>query len=296
MNRWWIYQKERFPLLAHGPLIAAFSACAVAFSSLLRDAPPPDPRMFLTAFGVCLLMFLQLRIADEFKDAEEDARWRSYRPVPRGLVKLSELRVLFIIAALIQSALVWALDPRLFIVLGIAWAYLGLMSVEFFCRDWLKKRPVVYLVSHMGIMPLVDFFGTACEWLPRTGAAPSGLGWFLTASFFNGVVIEIGRKLRQPADEEEGVETYSRLWGKAGGAAVWVAALAGTLVCAVMAAGAINFMMPVAVSLALVFGSALAILPAYLRGGLAGKKIEMLSAVWTLVLYLMLGLVPLFIP
>ena len=39
MNRWWIYQKERFPLLAHGPLIFAFSACAVAFSSLLRGAP-----------------------------------------------------------------------------------------------------------------------------------------------------------------------------------------------------------------------------------------------------------------
>jgi hypothetical protein len=73
MNRWWIYQKERFPLLAHGPLIAAFSACAVSFSSLLRGAPAPDARMFLTAFGVCLLMFLQLRIADEFKDAAEDA-------------------------------------------------------------------------------------------------------------------------------------------------------------------------------------------------------------------------------
>jgi len=295
MNRWWIYQKERFPLLAHGPLIAAFSACAVAFSSLLRDAPPPDPRMFLTAFGVCLLMFLQLRIADEFKDADEDARWRPYRPVPRGLVKLSELRLLFIIAALIQSALVWALDPRLFIVLGIAWAYLGLMSVEFFCRDWLKKRPLVYLVSHMGIMPLVDFFGTACEWLPRTGAAPSGLGWFLAASFFNGVVIEIGRKLRQPADEEEGVETYSRLWGRAGGVMVWAAALACTLVCAVMAAGAIGFNMPVAGSLGIVFISALAIIPSYLRGILAGKKIEMLSAVWTLVLYLMLGLVPMFL-
>lgn len=293
MNRWWIYQNERFPLLAHGPLIAAFSACAVAFSSLLRGAPAPTAQMFLTAFGVCLLMFLQLRIADEFKDADEDARWRPYRPVPRGLVKLSELRVVFILAALIQSALVLLLDARLFIVLGIAWAYLGLMCVEFFCRDWLKKRPVVYLVSHMGIMPLVDFFGTACEWLPRAGAAPSGLGWFLAASFFNGVVIETGRKLRQPADEEEGVETYSRLWGKAGGAAVWVAALVCTMACAVMAASAIGFMMPVAVALGVVFVLALAVLPAYLRGGLPGKKIEAVSALWTLALYLMLGLVPL---
>ncbi len=293
MKRWWIYQRERFPLMAHGPLIAAFSACAVAFSSLLRGAPPPDAGMFLTAFGVCLLMFLQLRIADEFKDAEEDARWRPYRPVPRGLVKLSELRVLFILAALVQSLLVVFLDVRLFIVLGVAWLYLGLMCVEFFARDWLQKRPVVYLISHMGIMPLVDFFGTACEWLPRSGVAPSGLGWFLASSFTNGIVIEIGRKLRQPADEEDGVETYSRLWGKRGGAMVWAGSIVVTLICAVMAASAIGFMVPVGIALGVMMVVSLFMLPGYLRGSLHGKKLESASALWTLTLYLMLGLVPL---
>lgn len=295
MKRWWIYQKERFPLLAHGPLIAAFSACAVAFSSLLRDAPPPGLQMYLTAFGVCLLMFLQLRIADEFKDAEEDARWRPYRPVPRGLVTLGELRILFGIAALVQVGLVVALDFRLLAVLAIAWTYLALMSVEFFARGWLKKRPLVYLISHMGIMPLVDFFGTACEWLPRGSAAPEGLGWFLAASFFNGIVIETGRKLRQPADEEEGVETYSRLWGKSVALNVWLGSLATTLVCAVVAARAIDFMVPVSLVLTPFVLVALAFKPAYLRGSLNGKKVEAMSAAWTLALYLMLGLVPLFL-
>lgn len=293
MNRWWIYQRERFPVLAHGPLIAAFSVCAVSFSALLRDAPVPGWQMFATAFGVCLLMFLQLRIADEFKDAGEDARWRPYRPVPRGLVTLGELRVVFLGAAVVQSVLVAALDVRLFWVLGIAWAYLGLMCVEFFARDWLKKRPMVYLISHMGIMPLVDFFGTACEWLPRAGAAPSGLGWFLAASFFNGIGIEVGRKLRQPADEEYGVETYSRLWGMRGGLWVWLAALVATFACACLAAAAIGFAMPVAVGLLLVAGVAAVAGGRYLKGSWNGKRLEAVSALWTLVLYLMLGLVPL---
>jgi 4-hydroxybenzoate polyprenyltransferase len=295
MSRWWIYQKERFPVFAHGPLIAAFSACAVAFSSMLRGAAPPQWQSYLTAFGVCLLMFFQLRIADEFKDREEDARWRPYRPVPRGLVKLSELRVVFIIAALLQIALVLAHDLRLLLVLAVAWTYFTLMSVEFFCRDWLKARPVVYLLTHMGIMPLVDFFGTACEWLPRGASAPSGLGWFLTASFFNGIVIEIGRKLRQPADEEEGVETYSRLWGKSGGAAVWLAAMSATLGCAAMAAARIGFVLPVLTALGSVLAIALIILPRYLRGQLPGKRIESLTGLWTLTLYLMLGIVPLWL-
>ena len=75
--------------------------------------------MIFTAFGVCLLMFLQLRIADEFKDADDDARWRPYRPVPRGLVTLGELRWLFVITALVQIGLVLALDVRLLLVLAI---------------------------------------------------------------------------------------------------------------------------------------------------------------------------------
>lgn len=294
-QRWCIYQKERFPLAAHGPLIAAFSACAVSFSSLLRHAPRPGWEMYLVAFGVCLLMFLQLRIADEFKDFEDDSRWRPYRPVPRGLVKLSELRIVFIIAAAIQLGLVLWLDARLLWVLGIAWTYLALMSVEFFCRDWLKARPVIYLITHMGIMPLVDFFGTACEWLPRAGKAPAGLGWFLAASFFNGIVIEFGRKLRQPADEEEGVETYSALWGVKGGVTMWLFALIITLGCAVMAARAIDFTLPVAAGLGGVLAIALAAIFGYAHRGMSGKKIEAVSAVWTLALYLLLGLVPLFL-
>ena len=38
-NRWWVYQRERFPIFAHGLLIAAFSFSAVSFSMLLREAP-----------------------------------------------------------------------------------------------------------------------------------------------------------------------------------------------------------------------------------------------------------------
>jgi 4-hydroxybenzoate polyprenyltransferase len=295
MNRWWIYQKERFPIFAHGTLIAAFSACAVAYSSMLGSAESPAWQIYVTAFVVCFLMFLQLRIADEFKDKEEDAKWRPYRAVPRGLVKLSELRVVFIIAAIIQASVAILLEPRLFWVLAIAWSYLALMSVEFFCRDWLKNKPVIYLISHMGIMPLVDYFGTACEWLPRGSATPSGIAWFLAASFFNGIVIEFGRKIRLPADEEEGVDTYSRLWGMKCAALLWLGAMAATMTCATIAASRIGFTIPLvsALGVLLILSSALAY--RFTRQNLHGKKIEAITGVWTLALYLMLGLIPLFL-
>lgn len=289
--RWWTYQKERFPIAAHGPLILAFSACAVSYSALLRGGTP-EVGGYVVAFVTCLLFFLQLRIADEFKDAEDDARWRPYRAVPRGLVKLSELRVVFVLSALVQGGLAWWWDPRLWWVLGIGWAYLSLMSIEFFARDWLKARPVVYLLTHMGIMPLVDFYATACDWMPSGGTVPGGLLPFLCASFFNGLVIEIGRKLRQPEDEEEGVETYSRLWGKALGLTVWHGCQVLTLIFALVAAERIGYSLEVGVALGVVLIVSLVVGQKYLKSGRHGKWIEGMSALWTLVLYVSLGILP----
>ena len=40
--------------------------------------------VFITMFVVAFLQFLMVRIIDEFKDYEEDKKYRPYRPVPRG--------------------------------------------------------------------------------------------------------------------------------------------------------------------------------------------------------------------
>ena len=48
---------------------------------------------------------------------EEDARYRPYRPVPRGLVTLRELGVVFAAAAVIQLALaIWYFPPLVFVL------------------------------------------------------------------------------------------------------------------------------------------------------------------------------------
>jgi 4-hydroxybenzoate polyprenyltransferase len=295
-NRWWVYQRERFPVLAHGPLIAAFSLSAVSFSRLLRgEATLPGGLATFVAFGTALLFFLQLRIADEFKDFEEDSRYRPYRPVPRGLVSLRELGVLGLGCAAVQAALAVWLDPSLLLLLAVAWAYLALMSKEFFVGGWLKRRPIPYMLSHMMILPLVDLYATACDWWAAGAAAPAGLIWFLVVSYFNGLVIEIGRKVRAPADEEEGVNTYSALWGYRGAALAWLAAMLTTAVFAGVAASRIDWLGPMAAVLAVLLVSAAALVARFVRRPTtrAAKLIEAMSGAWTLLMYLMLGAVPL---
>jgi 4-hydroxybenzoate polyprenyltransferase len=300
-NRWWIYQRERFPLLGHAPLVAAFSFSAVAYSSLLRGLSELPPlTTWLVAFVTSLAFFMQLRIADEFKDLEEDRRYRPYRPVPRGLVSLRELGVVGALLALLQLVLALWLLPSLASILFATWIYLALMSHEFFAREWLKARPVTYMWTHMLIVPLIDLYATSCDWLVaggdlRTAVVPDGLFWFLIVSFFNGIVIEIGRKIRAPEDEERGVETYSMLWGRQRAIHVWLGVLLLTAMSAGVAAWQIDFFWPVAVVLlTLLMGAALAArhFLQHLKSG-AGRRFETIAGIWTLCMYLSLGAGPL---
>ncbi len=295
MVRLWLYQAERFPLLKHGVLIASFSASAVCLSALLRGQTQfPSADALLVSFALLLTLFLQLRIADEFKDADDDRRFRPQRPVPRGLVTLKELAVIGITAGIFQAAIILTYHPPLLFILLAVWAYMALMSAEFLVSTWLKSRLFLYMTSHMLIMPLIDFLATACDWFAEGASVPAGLIWFLIISFFNGVIIELGRKTWAPDMEIPGVESYSASWGMRKALCVWGGAIAASLICALIIAHHIGFVMgavPVFSGLAL-----MALVTAFSLSKQKTKKaaarLENISGLWVFCIYLFLGIIP----
>ncbi len=220
-QRLWIYQSERFPLAKTVPLLACFSAASITVSAVLAGRPLPGVSAYLIGFLLVFILFFQLRVADEVKDGEDDAKYRPERPIPRGLVTLRLIVSLgvatiplgIILAVLHGSGLIW--------LLLLTWVWLSAMTFEFGVPAWLKARPVLYLLSHMAIMPLIDLMLTGIEWLPHGSAAPA-LWLFIALSFSNGCVLEIGRKLWAPENERVGVDTYSGLWGPRRAANIWL--------------------------------------------------------------------------
>lgn len=297
-NRWWVYQRERFPLLSHGLLITVFACSTVSFSLLARGVVrvPPAPALLVAVLSACGF-FLLMRIADEFKDAADDARYRPYRPVPRGLVTLRELGHVALVVALAQAALALWLSPRLLPLLLLVWGYLLLMTREFFVPRWLRAHPITYMWTHMLILPLIDLYATACDWRVAGVAPPVALVGLLAVSFCNGFGLEIGRKVRAPEDEEPGVETYSALWGRSRAIAAWYGVLLVTAACALAAAGAIHFATPVAALLVTLLAAAGAVAVRYLRRPVTAraKAVELTAGIWTLLVYLSVGAVPLLV-
>lgn len=296
LTRLYQYQKERFPLLVHLPLISAFSFSAIGYSRALRNVSGFIP---VTDFIVCVFtnitLFFMLRVADEHKDKEEDARYRSYLPVPRGLVSLREIRyttyLLFIAATTINLLFYPALLPLYLAIL----LYLLLMRYEFFVRAWLKQHQVAYILSHMFIIPIVDIYASSFDWKLNGTDASVGLLYFFAVSYLNGLIMELGRKMRVEETEEYGVVSYTKLWGSRAAPAIWLCILLVDTAVAWLALqhahyGWESFIILIVVAIITALPAVFFInRPARARA----KGIEIMSLLWTLAMYLLLGGIPL---
>lgn len=291
-QRLWLYQAERFPLLKTAVLLAVFTAAGLSLSAHLGARPLPSPWVFVAVWLVAIGFLFQLRVADEFKDFDDDRRYRPERPVPRGLVSLKLLRRLALATAGVAVLLTLGITPLLLVPLLLVWLWLGLMTAEFFVPAWLKARPLLYLVSHMAILAFIDFYVTAAEWLPNSTLPPPGIWVFVILSCVNGCVLEFGRKTWAPQSERQGVETYSALYGPSRSALIW----AGCCVLSYILVGSIGTL---AGSGLIIWAVGLvALLPVlwlatrFVRQpDVAGqKRIDLAAGLWVFVCYVLAGL------
>jgi len=269
LQKWNTYQKERFPLGIYSLLILTLTLAAASIAGNYYS--------IVEAFLMALGIFMLLRIADEFKDYEDDCKYRSYRAVPRGLITLKELAVLALFIVTIEGFLAYV--TQTIFSFTFLFIYYLFMSKEFFMPKWLKRHPKVYLFSHMMIMPLIAFVILSAQ----GGFMSDKVTNFMALAFFNGLVLEVGRKIRQSDEEEEGVETYSFLWGKKRALRFWkITLFLSLLAFSSIVTHWILFLALLAFFIFLIFVAK----KFNDSDELKAKKIETLSGVWLLLTYL----------
>ncbi len=293
-KRFWIYQSERFPVFSYGLRVSTFAFSAMSYSKFLRGNLDFSFLALLIGAMTSFGYFFLLRIFDEFKDAEDDAKYRPYRAVPRGLVSFKELKWLAIIIIGLQCILNMIFIPKMLWIWCLVIIYMFVMSKEFFVRDCLIKHPIAYLISHMMIMKVIDFYTNGLDWNNHDITMPKGLIIFLLVTFLNGVVIEIGRKIRAKEAEETGVETYSYLWGEKGATITWLCVLFTTFIFANIACFYAGFgrMTFIFLVFFLIFCATPALKFLKDREQKTAAKLETMAGIWTLGMYLSLGGLP----
>lgn len=292
LKRFYLYQKERFPIAGYAILVGAFSFSAISYSRICRGAAGfVDWKTFFIGIFTTISLFLLVRIFDEFKDAKDDAQYRKDLPVPRGLISLRELGILGAVLIVLQIVVNLIFFPKMLIIYFIIIAYLSLMGKEFFIGEWLKKHQFWYVVSHMFIIPLIDIYASGLDWLLAGVSAPSGLLFFFAVSYMNGIVLEIGRKIRVPEKEAHGVLTYTSMLGTNGAVIYWITVLFVTLSLSVAASVFAGYGLTAFIVLGSVFVlcASPAILFLMCKTHKRSKLIEYASAAWTIAMYLTLG-------
>lgn len=233
-----IYLDERFPARKNSFFVLMFTLSAYVYTGLLYnmkilgmtgndpDRIPMPLHKVIPLFIIILMFFFQLRLTDEFKDYEEDLKYRPYRPVQQGIITLKTLRNIGIVTVIMQIISAFLINPKILVYMSFVWIYMFLMAKEFFIKEWLTKRIVIYALSHVVIMIFINLvIIKAAEFIMTAQGTPglpdsiiskiyAGIVPFLMLGYLNGMVLEIGRKTRKSDEEEHGVETYSKLWGR----------------------------------------------------------------------------------
>lgn len=215
IKKWYTYQKERFPILIYGSymLVVVLSVFFITSYFKYQNDFSKDKLqwiLIIPMFAVAFLQFLMIRIVDEFKDYEEDCKYRPYRPVPRGLVSLKELGFIFAICAITQ--LVISIVYSNYISLIAVWLFFIVMSKGYFMKKFINKHLLIEVALDELLMPILVIYLIGFIDINVLHDFPF-IYIFLVLTYVIAWIVEIARKIRCKDDEEEGVRTYTAVLG-----------------------------------------------------------------------------------
>ena len=331
-----IYLNERFPLGKNSFFVLIFTLSGYIYTELLYNSKIIKPILLkeisrasllwdkeidkvpiiwyklLPLFIIIFMFFFQLRITDEFKDYEEDLKYRPYRPVQRGIISLKALGKIGIATIIIQIILAHVINPKLIYFMLLVWIYMFLMTKEFFIKNWLTERILIYALSHVVIMifiTLVIVKGTGyileSHFLETLYLSLEkyeknifiGLISLFALNYLNGIVLEIGRKTRRADEEEHGVQTYSKLWGRK--KAVIILSLLFIIEYLLVILGLTHtykeYFFFGGLTLLVILVVSIYFMVKFLKKDLSGKIVETVSGLWIIFSSMSLGLLQYFI-
>ena len=327
-----IYLNERFPLGKNSFFVLIFTLSGYIYTGLLYNSKiiksilskevnrvpllwnkeinkvPIIWYKLLPLFIIIFMFFFQLRITDEFKDYEEDLKYRPYRPVQRGIISLKALGKIGIATIIIQIILAHVINSKLIYFMLLVWIYMFLMTKEFFIKNWLTERILIYALSHVVIMIFITlvivkgtgyileshFLETLYLSLERYEKNIFiGLIPLFALNYLNGIVLEIGRKTRKANEEEYGVQTYSKLWGRK--KAVFILCILYAIEYILVLLGLSNmykeFFMTGTLILTITLVISIYFMIKFLKKDLTGKIPENISGIWILISSMNMGLI-----
>lgn len=208
------YLRERFPLINMALFAILFmTVYAVADFYTAEATAAAGGFKWQHSWGILatISFFFRLRVFDEIKDFQLDSLNHPQRVLQSGRINLRQLISLSIAGTLFEIA--WSIYMGIPTLLCwiLAAGYSLLMRYEFFVGEYLKKRLLLYAITHMLVMPLIILW----VWSAFVPGFGLGLEYFMLAalSLLGGFSFELARKIHATEAERPMVDSYSKSMG-----------------------------------------------------------------------------------
>lgn len=209
IKRLWAYLLERFPPGAYTLLVLLFWGSAVGTVKILSDFAMAASTWLIVP--VIWLVFLRLRLFDESKDHTLDKVAHPDRILSKGIVSLSLLKRVSLMALLLEGGVSFALGQDVLLCWFGVVIFTFAMRIEFGVSGWLNKHIFIYAISHN---PVVAGLGILC-WASTGAPWSSFFVLYLLSISFSSLAFEFGRKINTPEEELVLVQSYSSVFGRA---------------------------------------------------------------------------------
>ena len=137
--RFFLYQNERLPVIVLGILVALV---VLSISEILFFISGQRARFLhiIVAFLTVFFYIAHVRLFDEFKDFEHDRKYYPTRPISRGLLKISELRVVITLLVLLEVALNFFTSIVALFTFTFSLLYSFFSAKDYFFTQRMKER------------------------------------------------------------------------------------------------------------------------------------------------------------
>ncbi|KHD87766.1 MAG: manganese transporter permease [Bdellovibrio sp. ArHS] len=236
MLNWWILIKERFSPASYVPMIFLFTGANGLFFASAQGQPWNWGR-FVLVFLLLLSFFFRMRLFDEIKDYEVDVKVNPTRPLARGILTVSQVKVALLVLIVFEVVLASSLGLFCLLIHAAAMGYSLLMYEEFFVGDVLRPHLTTYAVTHTFVSVLLGLSsGVAMTNMNPQELSPKLLLFvFMNWAFFN--LFEFARKTFASAEERPHVPSYSNIFSDKG---AWALSLSQ----AILGVGVVYYLLP----------------------------------------------------
>ncbi len=222
IEKYIIFLSERFGLVGSPVMISLFVLSHLGLAHLNGQLAPPL-HLILSIFAGVIIFFVKLRFYDEIKDYELDVVINPERPLPRGLLSIDNIKSAIEKVILVELLLFYGVNLPGFLAMSLTIGYSLLMYKEFFIGALIRPHLTTYATSHTVVtlflsISIFSAFTNEYFW-----NLDSQYYYFSLTSWLIFNIFELGRKVFQPSEEREGVESYSQVWGRWGAVALVLA-------------------------------------------------------------------------